>query len=58
MELLADGPHRPVGTSSICVSEDLCDLCSQGQWCGWWLRGIYAHRLFKKCIETVQKANT
>lgn len=55
-ELLADGLHRPVGTSSICVSEDLCALCSQGQGCGWWVRGVCAHRLFKKCIE--RTANT
>lgn len=57
-ELLADGLHRPVGTSSICVSEDLCELCSQGQGCGWWVRGVCAHRLFKKCIEMVQTAST
>lgn len=46
------------GLPVFALSEDLCDLCSQGQWCGWWVRGVCAHRLFKKCIETVQKANT
>ena len=57
-ELLADGPQHPAGTSSICVSEDLRKLRSQGQSCGWRVRGVCACRLFKKCIEMVQKASS
>lgn len=57
-ELLADRSHHPAGTSSICVSGDLRKLHSQGQGCGWWVRGVCACRLFKKCTEMVQKASS
>lgn len=56
MELLADAPHRPCGDFQYLRCQRICAISApQGQWCGWWVRGVCAHRLFKSASRRCKR---